>query len=249
MTNTMPRATHEVATMRAVRLHEAIGPAGLRLDQVPVPVPGPGEALVRVHSAALTRDELDWPVDRLPAIPSYELCGLVAAIGAGVDPALAGAAVFALTPFDRDGVAADYATVPAGLLAAKPAALDDTHAAAIALPGLSAWQMLFDHGGMDKGQRVLILGATGGVGQFATQLARLHGAFVIGTASAAAHDLAAAARRAPGPRSVRRDGAGHSRARRPPRRHRGRRPCPARRFPAARRRTPRLDRCGTAGAR
>ena len=54
--------------MRAVRLHEAGEPAQLRLDRVPAPSPGPGEALVRVHAAAITRDELDWPVDRLPAI-------------------------------------------------------------------------------------------------------------------------------------------------------------------------------------
>src|SRR4030095_4258468 len=78
--------------------------------------PGAGEALVRVHAAAITRGELQWPVDRLPAIPSYELCGVVEEPGADVAGVAAGEDVFALTPFDRDGVAADYTALPAELL-------------------------------------------------------------------------------------------------------------------------------------
>ncbi|HXR41105.1 MAG TPA: NADP-dependent oxidoreductase, partial [Acidothermaceae bacterium] len=61
--------------MRAVRLYED----GLRLDEIPRPEPADGEVLVRVHAAAITRDELTWPTDRLPAIPSYELSGVVEA--------------------------------------------------------------------------------------------------------------------------------------------------------------------------
>ena len=190
MTETTFGTTDAAPSMRAVRLHEAGGPDQLSLDRVAVPTPGPGEVLVRVHSAAITRDELEWPVDRLPAIPSYELSGVVASVSAGVDPALIGQAVFGLTAFDRDGAAADFAAVPAELLAPKPDNLDHSHAATLPLPGLSAWQGLFEHGGLYKEQRVLILGATGGVGQFATQLARLHGAYVIGTASRASRELA-----------------------------------------------------------
>jgi NADPH:quinone reductase-like Zn-dependent oxidoreductase len=192
----MTRATPSLpSTMSAARLLTDTGPAGISLDRVDVPRPAPGEAVVAVHAAALTRDELTWPVDRLPAVPSYELAGQVAAVGAGVDADLVGAAVVALTPFDRDGVAADFAAVPAGLLAPRPQGVDDVHAAAIPLPGLSAWQALFDHGGLDKGdldkgQRVLVLGAAGGVGQFVVQLAALHGAHVVAAASAASHDLA-----------------------------------------------------------
>ena len=109
-----------------------------------------------------SREELDWPVDRLPAIPSYELSGVVAGLGPGVDGLVVGAEVWALTPFDRDGVAADYAVMPGALLAPKPTKLDHLHAATIPLPGLSAWQGLFDHGGPAEGQRVLIHGASGG---------------------------------------------------------------------------------------
>jgi NADPH:quinone reductase-like Zn-dependent oxidoreductase len=172
-------------TMQAVRLTAPGGPDRLVLEQVPRPEPGPGEALVRVHAAALTRNELDWPLDRLPAIPSHELSGVVESIGPGVDGPSEGDEVLALTAFDRDGAAAEYALVSASLLASKPAALSDPEAAAIPMPGMTAWQGLFDHGGLEAGQRVLIHGATGGVGQAAIQLAHWRGAQVIGTVTGA----------------------------------------------------------------
>jgi NADPH:quinone reductase-like Zn-dependent oxidoreductase len=82
-----------------IRLHPPGGLDGLSVDEIETPRAGPGEALVRVHAAALTRDELNWPVDRLPAIPSYELSGVVVETGE---------AVYALTGFDRDGAASEY---------------------------------------------------------------------------------------------------------------------------------------------
>ena len=170
--------------MRAVRLH-APGLDSLTVDEVDVPELRPGEALVRVHAAALTRDELDWPLDRLPAIPSYELSGVVESVAPDVSGVSAGDAVFALTPFDRDGVAAEFAAVPAAVLSKKPRTLAHVEAAALPLAGLSAWQGLLEHGRLEHGMRVLIHGATGGVGQLALQLARLQGADVIGTASSA----------------------------------------------------------------
>lgn len=151
--------------MRAVRLH----PDGLRLEDVPVPVAGPGETLVRVHAAAITRDELGWPAGRLPAIPSYELSGLTEA----------GDEVIALMPFDRDGCAAEFAVVPTALLAPKPGRLSHVEAAALPMPGLTAWQGLFDHGRLRRGERVLVLGARGGVGHVAVQLAAWAGAEVV----------------------------------------------------------------------
>jgi len=181
--------------MRAIRLRTPDGPAGLVLEELAVPAPGPGEVLVRVHAAAITRDELDWPVDRLPATPSYELSGVVAALGPDVDGLTTGEAVYSLTGFDRDGAAADYAVVRGSVLAPKPRTIGHLESAAIPLAALSAWQGLFDHGHLTKGQRVLVHGAAGGVGGFAVQLAHHHGAFVVGTASAAnlqaARDLGA----------------------------------------------------------
>jgi NADPH:quinone reductase-like Zn-dependent oxidoreductase len=170
-------------SMEAVRLH-APGLDGLVIEEVDSPRLQPGEALVEVHAAAITRDELEWPVDRLPAIPSYELSGVVADVAPDVQGVAAGDPVYALTPFDRDGVAAAYTAVPASLLAPKPSTLDHVSSAAIPLAALSAWQGLFEHGRLEEGQRVLVHGAAGGVGHFATQLARAHGAHVIGTAFA-----------------------------------------------------------------
>jgi NADPH:quinone reductase-like Zn-dependent oxidoreductase len=98
--------------------------------------------------------------------------------------------VFALTPFDRDGVAADYAALPAELLAPRPQALSHAESAATPLPALTAWQALFDHGRLDAGGRVLIHGAAGSVGGLAVQLARAAGAHVIGTTRVASRETA-----------------------------------------------------------
>jgi NADPH:quinone reductase-like Zn-dependent oxidoreductase len=154
--------------MRAVRLHSD----GLVVEELDVPRPGAGEAIVRVTAAALTRDELAWPADRLPATPSYELSGVVADIAPDVGDVAAGDEVFALTPFDRDGVAAEYAVVPSALLAPKPRNLTHVESAALPMPGLTAWQGLFEYGALREGELVTIVGATGGVGHVALQLAR-----------------------------------------------------------------------------
>jgi len=158
-----------MATMRALRLHDD----GLRIEQIPVPAVEPGEVLVRVSAAAITRDELTWPpvVARLPAIPSYELSGVVADVANDVGDLAVGDEVFALTPFDRDGGAAEYAVVPAADLAPKPQGLTHVESAALPLAGLSAWQGLFDHGHLSDGERVRVLGPNGGVGHLAVQLA------------------------------------------------------------------------------
>src|SRR5262245_7168533 len=170
------------ATMRAVQLREP-GIDGLAVVEIPVPSPGRGEALVQVRAAAITRDELDWPLDRLPAIPSYELSGVVAALGPGTTGLDVGDEVFALTPFDRDGVAAEFAAVPTSVLARRPGSPTHTESSAIPMAGLTAWQALFVHGGLERGQRVLVHGAAGGVGHVGVQLARWRGAHVIGTAT------------------------------------------------------------------
>jgi NADPH:quinone reductase-like Zn-dependent oxidoreductase len=168
-------------TMKVIRLH-ATGVDGLRHETIETPQLRAGEVIVEVHAAAITRDELEWPLDRLPAVPSYELSGVVAATD-DLAEVSAGDEVYALTPFDRDGVAAEYAAVAATLLAPKPASLSHVESAAVPLPALTAWQGLFVHGHLAAGERVLVHGAVGGVGQFATQLARWRGFQVIATAS------------------------------------------------------------------
>lgn len=176
-------ASSTPATMQAVRLRADRGPAGLVLEEVKTPRPAAGEVLVRVHAAAVTRDELDWPVNRLPAIPSYEWSGEIAALGAGVSGLRVGQAVYALSPFSRDGAAAQYIATPAAVIAPKPANLSYAEAASLPLAALTAWQGLMVHGRLLAGQRVLIHGATGGVGHLAVQIARLQQAHLIGAVS------------------------------------------------------------------
>ncbi len=184
--------------MHALRIHEQGGPKGLSYEEAPVPKPGTGDVLVRVHAASFTPTELAWPstwVDRLghdrrPVIPGHEVSGTVKALGFGTTGFAVGDAVYGLTDWYRDGSLAEYVAVEARNLAPKPASLDHVQAAAIPMPGLTAWQALFVHGGLSRDQRVLIHGAGGGVGSIAVQLARAAGAHVIATGRAWARQLA-----------------------------------------------------------
>jgi NADPH:quinone reductase-like Zn-dependent oxidoreductase len=152
--------------MRVVRIY----PDGLRVEEAERPAPHGGEVLVRVFAAAITRGELEWSAGRLPAVPSHELSGVIVETGEEV---------FALTSFDDDGVAADYVAVPSAILAPKPRRLTHVQAAALPIGGLSAWQGLFVHGHLQRGERVLVTGANGGVGHLVVQLARYAGAAVV----------------------------------------------------------------------
>jgi NADPH:quinone reductase-like Zn-dependent oxidoreductase len=165
-----------VVAMRAIRLHAPGGIENLRLDEVDAPQPRAKHVLVRVHAAAITRGELEWPTDRLPAIPSYEFSGVVAEDTNGFS---AGDELIALTSFDRDGVAADFALLPVEVLAPKPHSLNHVQAAALPMPGLSAWQALMVHGRLQPGERVAVTGANGGVGHIAVQLARSRRAILV----------------------------------------------------------------------
>ena len=178
------------STMPALRVYELGDPAGVREERLPTPSPADGELLIRVHAAAITRDELEWPEGRLPATPSYEFSGEVVALGASASDFAVGDAVYGMALFDRDGAASEYFAAPQSVFARKPANVDDASAATVPLPALSAWQALFDHGLLESGQRVLVHGATGAVGHFAVQLARRAGARVIATASSANLDAA-----------------------------------------------------------
>jgi NADPH:quinone reductase-like Zn-dependent oxidoreductase len=150
-----------------------------------------GEALVKVHAAAITPTEFTWNStfttsdgkDRLPIVPSFEVSGTVHAVTTDTTDLSVGDPVFGLLNFWRDGAAAEYVAARAADLAPKPKTLDHTHAAAVPLSGLTAWQALFEHAKLSPGNRVLIHGAAGGVGSWAVQFAHWRGAHVIGTAS------------------------------------------------------------------
>jgi NADPH:quinone reductase-like Zn-dependent oxidoreductase len=186
-----------MAQMTALRAHRRGGPEVLAVESAPVPVPAVGEVLVAVHAAAITFDELTWDetwtrngVSRTPIIPSHEVSGVVAEIGSGIDYLEPGDDVYGLIPFDRDGGAADYVTVPAQDLAAKPSAVSHTVAAALPLAGLTAWQALVDHARVQRGERVLVTGGAGGVGALTVQLAAQFGADVTATVRSDAVQLA-----------------------------------------------------------
>jgi NADPH:quinone reductase-like Zn-dependent oxidoreductase len=115
---------------------------------------------------------------------------VVTALGYGTRGLSVGQRVFGLTDWTRDGTLAEYVAVEARNLAPLPGDVDFTVGAAIVMPGLTAWQGLFDHGGFCAGQTVLVHGAAGVVGSMATQLAREAGAYVIGTGRATGRQTA-----------------------------------------------------------
>lgn len=176
--------------MKAVRFHEYGAPEVLRYEDVAPPVPGEGQ--VRVRVAATTFNGVDGniragvmqgpiPVS-LPHTPGLDVAGTVDALGDGVDGVAVGDRVIGFLPMTGTGAAAEYVLAPAGVLAPAPASIPLPDAAALPVVGLTAWQALFDHGGLTAGQRVLVNGAGGAVGGYAVQLARRAGAHVVATA-------------------------------------------------------------------
>jgi NADPH:quinone reductase-like Zn-dependent oxidoreductase len=183
--------------MKAIRIHEPTGISGLVYEEVPDGTPMLGDVLVKVAACGITHTELDWPLwtcraghKRTSIIPGQEVSGVVAALGFGTAGIAVGDEVFGLTDQLRDGAAAEYVAVEARNLAPKPQTVDRVHAAAVPRAGLTAWQALFDHGKLAKGQTVVIHGAGGAVGSTAVQLARWAGAEVIGSGRSRARPLA-----------------------------------------------------------
>jgi len=182
--------------MKAIRTHEQTGISGLALEEAPDPKPMFCEVLVKVAACGITHNELDWPIwtcraghQRTSVIPGHEVSGVVAALGFGTAGLAVGDEVYGLADQLRDGAAAEYVAVEARNLAHKPQTVDHVHAAAVPRAGLTAWQALFDHGRLDKGQTVVIHGAGGAVGSMAVQLARWAGAEVIGTGRSHSREL------------------------------------------------------------
>ena len=178
-----------MTTMMALRAHARGGPEELVYESAPLPTSGSEEALVAVHAAGITFAELTWDLswttrdgrDRTPVIPSHEVSGVISALGPGVTGLAVGDEVFGLIDFDRNGAAADYVTVPAAHLAARPAAASHAETASLPLAALTAWQALVDHADMQAGDQVLVQGGAGGVGVYAVQLAAALGGQVTAT--------------------------------------------------------------------
>jgi NADPH:quinone reductase-like Zn-dependent oxidoreductase len=186
-----------MTTMMALRAHKRGGPEQLVYEEAPVPAPGPAEVLIAVHAAAITFEELTWDEtwaaedgrDRTPVIPSHEVSGTVAALGEDVTGVAVGDQAFGLIGFNHDGAAAEYATMPAAEIAARPMSLSHAETATLSLSALTAWQALNDYANLEPGERVLVQGGAGGVGIYAVQLAAILGAHVTATGSSAQADF------------------------------------------------------------
>jgi len=169
------------------------GTAGMKLVERPEARPAINDVVVQVHASGFVGTELSWPStwtdrlgrDRAPSVPGHELAGVVTALGYGTTGLTVGQRVFGLADWYRDGTLAEYVAVEARNLAPLPGDVDFTIAASLPISGLTAWQGLFEHGRLRAGQSVVAHGAAGAVGSMVTQLARLAGAYVIGTGRAA----------------------------------------------------------------
>ncbi len=174
--------------MRAVVMHETGAADVLSYEEAERPEPGEGEVLIRVQAASV--NPVDWKYRRglmdkqLPAVLGSDVSGTVETSRAG--GFARGDEVFGLS---ASGGYAAYARASAARIATKPEGLSHEQAAAIPVAGLTAWQALFDAGGLEGGQTALVAGAAGGVGHLAVQFARVAGARAIGTGSTRNRDF------------------------------------------------------------
>jgi NADPH:quinone reductase-like Zn-dependent oxidoreductase len=177
--------------MKAIRIHQFGGPEVLRTESLDRPTLKTGEVLVKIRGAGINpvdtkiRDGTFPKIkqDQLPIILGRDICGVIEGSAGDKSEWPSGTEVFALLDWSLGGYA-EYVAVSSTLLSRKPAKLDAVESASVPLASLTAWQGLFDHGGLTKRQTVLIHAGSGGVGHFAIQFAKVRGARVVTTASA-----------------------------------------------------------------
>lgn len=190
--------------MKAVVLRELGEPEHLKIDDYPNPQPGAGEVVVRLKAAALNRRDVwirrgRYANIKLPVIPGSDGAGVVTEVGEGVDPSLSGKEVvvnpclqwgdnervqrddFRILGLPDNGTYAEYVSVPAENVYAKPDTLSWEEAAAIPLAGLTAYRAVITRAKVHKGQSVLVTGIGGGVACFALQIAHKAGARIFVT--------------------------------------------------------------------
>jgi NADPH:quinone reductase-like Zn-dependent oxidoreductase len=190
---TVAMAQSATPTMKAVVIHEYGGPEVLKYEDVPQREPKQDQLLIRVIAAGVN------PVDGMirsgmfdkeghrafPMILGGDIAGVVEEVGSKITKFKPGDPVFAYVSLDNSGGYAQYALVMEREAAPKPKSLTFVEAAAVPIVALTAWQALIDTAKLKPGQTVLIHGGSGGVGSFAIQIAKAHGAKVIATASTA----------------------------------------------------------------
>jgi NADPH:quinone reductase-like Zn-dependent oxidoreductase len=180
--------------MKAIRIHQYGGPEVLTQVELQRPTPGPDEVLIKVHAASV--NPVDWKLRAghmkdflpltLPVTLGADISGTVEEVGSSAARFKRGDEVYASLGLEAGGYA-EYAVAKEAIVAAKPRTLDHVQAAAVPVAALTAWQALFEVAQLRAGQKVLIHGAAGGVGNFAVQFAKGKGAYVIGTASSKNH--------------------------------------------------------------
>jgi NADPH:quinone reductase-like Zn-dependent oxidoreductase len=182
--------------MRAILSRGPGKPARLKVDEMPRPEPGAGELLVRVRASSANPVDL-FPLTtvgylqagRKPSIVGTDFAGVVEAVGVGVTAFQPGDAVFG----GARGAFADYVVASVDRVAPKPAGVSFGDAGTLAVAASTALQALRDHGRVERGQRVLVNGGSGGVGTFAVQVARALGAEVTAVCTTPNVDIVATA--------------------------------------------------------
>jgi NADPH:quinone reductase len=170
-------------TMKALRFAEFGSPSVLRIEEVPIPEPNEGEALVRVKAAAINPSDIGDVAGRfkkttLPRTPGRDFAGVVVK-----GKRHEGEEVWGTAPelgIVRDGSHAEYVVVPVETLSPKPKSLSMAQASAIGIPYITAWSSLVHAAQIQAGETILIVGAAGAVGQAGTQIANWKKARVIG---------------------------------------------------------------------
>jgi len=183
--------------MKTVRIHEYGNADVLRIEEMPVPKIADDELLIKIHAASI--NPVDWKVREgymkdmhlhsLPITLGQDFSGTVEKVGSSVKGFKVGDSVYGRPSIERDGSYAEYLEVKASECALMPKTITYDEAATIPLAGIAAWETLINKAKIQKGQRVLILAASGGVGSLAVQIAKNRGCYVIGTTSTANLDF------------------------------------------------------------
>ncbi|MFT3754091.1 MAG: NADP-dependent oxidoreductase [Paludibacter sp.] len=177
--------------MKTVRIHEYGNVDVLCLEEMPVPEIAADELLIKIHAASV--NPIDWKIregylenmhlHHLPLTLGWDFSGTVEKMGSEVKGFRIGDNVYCRPAIERDGSYAEYIEVKANEVALMPKSVTYDEAASIPLVGITAWEALINKAKIKKGQRVLILAASGGVGSLAVQIAKSRGCYVIGTTS------------------------------------------------------------------
>ena len=184
--------------MKAARIHKyGSSLETLVVEETPDPTPGPGQVLIENHASSV--NPIDWKLAggglrimyplKFPAVLGFDLAGRVAALGEGVTKFKVGDEVYARTNTMPGGACAEFSAVDADVVSLKPEGMSFGEAAAVPLAGLTAFQALSNKAGLQSGQKVLINGASGGVGVYAVQIAKALGARVTAVCSSANAEL------------------------------------------------------------